>query len=275
MKKGTNTLTIAIVVIFGILVIGLIAFMMMRDNTDTTVTNTNTNTVVNTNKNSNKNANKNTNSVTNANKNTNITVNANANTNTTNTNTVVNANTNTSTNANTNTAATNTNTSVNANTNSSTVSSDDKNTNEVVEDADGNRTRIVDLYFIDLDDNGKTGDAVGCGDSVVSVEKTANVTGFSTDGSIYAALSFLFVYKNQTVGGYYNALYQSDLAVDDVSLVGGIATVHLSGTTALGGTCDTPRFEAQINKTITQFPGVDSAVVYINDTKMEDALSVK
>lgn len=276
MKKSpnNNTLTIAIVVIFGLFVLALVAFMM-RGSDDAPATNTNTVTT---------NANKNTNTRTNANKNTNSNKNtnttANANTNATNANvnaTNANSNTNSSVNTNTNTSATNTNTNTSAstNTNSGPVAASDKNENEVVEDAEGNRTRIVDLYFIALEDNGKNGDAVGCGDSAVAIEKTANVTGFSTDGSIYAALSFLFVYNNQTVGEYYNALYQSDLAVEDVSLSGGVATVYLSGTHVLGGTCDAPRFKAQIEKTATQFTGVNSAVIYINDEKIDDVLSTK
>lgn len=272
MKKTqyNNTLTIAIVVIFGLFILALVAFMM-RDGDDSTITNTNVNAAVtNRNTNTRANTNKNTNAATNVNTNA-----TNANVNATN----VNSNTNTSVNTNTNTATTNANTntsaSTNTNTNSAPVAASEKNENEVVEDAEGNRTRLVDLYFIALEDNGKNGDAVGCGDSAVAIQKTANVTGFSTDGSIYAALSFLFVYNNQTVGGYYNALYQSDLAVEDVSLSGGVVTVYLSGTHVLGGTCDAPRFKAQIEKTATQFPGVNSAVVYINNENIDDVLSTK
>jgi hypothetical protein len=43
----------------------------------------------------------------------------------------------------------------------------------------------------------------------------------------------------------------------------------------LGGTCDSPRFEAQIEQTALQFPTVTDVAVFINDVPMEDALSQK
>ncbi|HZW05233.1 MAG TPA: GerMN domain-containing protein, partial [Anaerolineaceae bacterium] len=73
--------------------------------------------------------------------------------------------------------------------------------------------------------------------------------------------------------GLYNALYQSDLNVDSLTIVDGAATLRLTGQLMLGGVCDNPRVLAQIVRTLTHNPDVESAEVFINDTPLEDLLS--
>ena len=41
----------------------------------------------------------------------------------------------------------------------------------------------------------------------------------------------------------------------------------------LGGVCDSPRFEAQIEQTALQFSTVSSVEVFINDIPLQDVLS--
>ena len=41
----------------------------------------------------------------------------------------------------------------------------------------------------------------------------------------------------------------------------------------LGGVCDSPRFEAQIEQTALQFSTVSNVEVFINDIPLEDVLS--
>ncbi len=129
----------------------------------------------------------------------------------------------------------------------------------------------VNLYFIALNDNGQSGKKIGCNDSVIPVQVSIE----PTTAPLRAALEKLFSIKDQFYGqsGLYNALYQSNLHVDDAAVANGTATVHLSGNTALGGVCDDPRFGAQITETILQFPTVTNAVVYINGKRLEDFLS--
>lgn len=129
----------------------------------------------------------------------------------------------------------------------------------------------VKLFFIALNDNGQSGKKIGCGDSVVPVQVSIE----PTTAPLRAALEKLFSIKTQFYGqsGLYNALYQSNLHVDDAVVANGTATVHLSGSTALGGVCDDPRFGAQITETILQFPTVNTAVVFINGQRLEDFLS--
>jgi hypothetical protein len=98
-----------------------------------------------------------------------------------------------------------------------------------------------------------------------------------TQGVLRAALEKLLSAKQQTYGesGLYNALYQSDLQVSAVTIQQGKAIVHLTGTLVLGGACDAPRVEAQIEQTALQFSTVSEVAVFINDTALEDALSTR
>jgi hypothetical protein len=133
--------------------------------------------------------------------------------------------------------------------------------------------QTVEIFLIALEDNGKSGTLVGCGDSAVPVVVTIP----QTQGVLRAALEKLLSAKQQYYGesGLYNALYQSDLQVAGVTIEQGKAIIHLTGTVMLGGTCDVPRFEAQIRQTALQFSTVSDVAVFINDVPMEDALSQK
>ena len=131
--------------------------------------------------------------------------------------------------------------------------------------------QTVKLFLIALEDNGQSGVLVGCGDSAVPV----TVTIPPTQGVLRAALEKLLSAKQQFYGesGFYNALYQSDLELESVTIDQGKAIIHLTGTVMLGGVCDSPRFEAQIEQTALQFSTVSNVEVFINDIPLEDVLS--
>jgi Sporulation and spore germination len=133
--------------------------------------------------------------------------------------------------------------------------------------------QMVKIFLIALEDNGRSGSLVGCGDSAVPV----TVTIPQTQGVLRAALEKLFSAKKQFYGesGLYNALYQSDLQVEKVTIEQGKALIHLTGTLMLGGVCDAPRVEAQIQQTALQFSTVNEAAVFINDKPLEEVLSSK
>jgi hypothetical protein len=132
----------------------------------------------------------------------------------------------------------------------------------------------VQIYLIALEDSGASGEAVGCGDSVVPVDIQVS----PTPAPLRAALETLLAIKTQYYGesGLYNALYQSNLSIDSLSIdENGKATVRLTGQTALGGECDDPRFKAQLEKTVGQFSTVKSAEIFINDVPLDQAISNK
>jgi hypothetical protein len=133
--------------------------------------------------------------------------------------------------------------------------------------------QTVQIVLIALEDNGQSGTLVGCGDSAIPI----NVTIPRTQGVLRAALEKLLSAKQQFYGesGYYNALYQSDLQVSRVAIEQGKATIHLTGTITLGGTCDAPRLEAQLEQTALQFSTVNEVEVFINGVPLEEVLSTR
>jgi len=132
----------------------------------------------------------------------------------------------------------------------------------------------VKLYLVAIGDNGGTGTLIGCGDSLVPVD--VRIT--PTLGVLRAALNELFKLEGQQYygqSGLYNALYQSDLVIEDVAVVGSEARIVLTGTLTLGGVCDGPRLEEQLKALALQFSTVERVSIYINGESLEDVLSLK
>jgi hypothetical protein len=133
--------------------------------------------------------------------------------------------------------------------------------------------QTVNIFLIAVDDPGKSGSPVGCGDSAVAVPVQVP----HTQAVLKAALEALLAVKQQHYGesGLYNALYPSDLRVGSVTLQDGKASIQLSGTLLLGGECDNPRVEAQLIQTASQFNTVSAVEIFVNGTPLKDALSLK
>jgi hypothetical protein len=129
----------------------------------------------------------------------------------------------------------------------------------------------VDIYLIALGDEGRTGQEIGCGDSVLPVEVEIE----PTVAPLTAALEELLALGEQEYGrsGLYNALYRSDLALESVDIEAGEAIIYLSGEISLGGACDIPRVQAQIEETALQFSTVDQVSVFVNGDALEQVLS--
>ena len=126
-------------------------------------------------------------------------------------------------------------------------------------------TQPATLFFVAIEDGGQSGTPIGCGDSLVGttvlIEKSA-----TTEAAITNALQKLFAMHDQYYGesGLYNALYTSDLEVASVSISGDAATVALTGQLLIGGECDEPRIEGQLEAVVLQFPGINSVTFTLN-----------
>ncbi len=131
----------------------------------------------------------------------------------------------------------------------------------------------IKIFLIAIDDNGQGGQPVGCGDSIVPVQVEIS----PTQGVLKAALQAMLSVKSQYYGesGLYNALYQSDLQVENISIVAGKASVYLTGNLTMGGECDAPRVQAQLEQTVLQFPTVTETVIFINGKPLTAVLSLK
>lgn len=131
----------------------------------------------------------------------------------------------------------------------------------------------VKIYLIAINDQGKSGTKIGCGDSVVAASQQIAPTTMPLTAALNNLLNNHSQYYGQS--GLYNALYQSTLKVDNASVNDGVATVHLSGTLQLGGECDNPRVEAQLTQTVMQFSTVKTVNIYVNGKTLQEALSLK
>ncbi len=135
------------------------------------------------------------------------------------------------------------------------------------------QTSSIKAFYIAIGDDGASGKKIGCSDSVIPV--TRNVT--PTASPLRSALETLLADKTQYYGGsgLYNSLYQSTLSIESLSIVNGTANIRLTGTYQLSGTCDTPRFKAQLEETAKQFATVKNTAIYLNNKPIDEALSSK
>lgn len=134
-------------------------------------------------------------------------------------------------------------------------------------------TMRIKLFFVALNDNGKSGKKIGCDDSIVAVERTIP----ATQAPLTAALKELLAIKERNIGqsGLYNSLANANLKIDNVAVVNGTAFIALSGTLGLGGVCDDPRAEAQLKELALQFATVKQVSITLNGIPIEKALSGK
>jgi hypothetical protein len=73
--------------------------------------------------------------------------------------------------------------------------------------------------------------------------------------------------------GLYNVFYQSDLSVDSIDIENGEAIIRLMGDLQLGGVCDSPRVQAQLEQTALQYETVGSVMITVNGETLESLLS--
>ncbi len=134
-------------------------------------------------------------------------------------------------------------------------------------------TMKIKLFFVALEDNGKSGKKIGCNDSIVAVERTIPFT----PAPLTAALRELFSTRERIIGqaGLYNALAQANLKIDSVAVVNGTAIIEISGTLGLSGVCDDPRVQAQLEELALQFSTVNRVQIFLNGIPLEKALSGK
>lgn len=140
---------------------------------------------------------------------------------------------------------------------------------ETVEPATFDR---VNIYLIALDDDGRSGKPIGCGDSAVAVERPIT----PTTAPLRAALDELLAIDDFFYGesGLYNALAHFDVEVSRIDLENGKATVHLTGEYLLIGTCEDPRFVAQLEETVLQFATVDEVEIFVNGENLKEIISM-
>jgi LysM repeat protein len=129
------------------------------------------------------------------------------------------------------------------------------------------------IFLVARGDAGRTGQLIGCDDSLIPVE----VVFEPTEAPLTAALNELLAIESRTYGqsGLYNALYRSDLTLEGINIVDGEAVIQMTGELVIGGVCDAPRIEQQIRQTALRYDTIDSVSIFINGQPLSEVLSAR
>ncbi len=127
----------------------------------------------------------------------------------------------------------------------------------------------VKVYLVALGDNGKTGQKIGCEDSLVAVNRSVKSTG----APLKAALAELLAMPRQYNEQLNNFWGENSLKLKSVSVSKGVATIRLTGKgPSVAGVCDEPRIISQIEETAKQFPSVKRVKVFVNNESLAQAI---
>lgn len=137
---------------------------------------------------------------------------------------------------------------------------------------DATRTQTVIVFLVKLNDNGASGDRIGCLDSLVPVELA--VAPYVDPAR--AALEALFALRLRDYASLYNGLYLSNLRYLSLSVEGTRAVLRLSGEVLSGGVCDDPRITEQIKRTVRHYnPLVVNVTILVDGRDLSEILSLK
>src|SRR5690606_25218681 len=96
---------------------------------------------------------------------------------------------------------------------------------------------LVYIHMLALGNNGP----IGCGDTIAPVLQEIPATNSVLRDTLQRLLSIRSQFYGRT--GLYNALYQSNLTLDSVSINNRVATIRLWGQVVMSGACDGPRIQ--------------------------------
>lgn len=133
------------------------------------------------------------------------------------------------------------------------------------------KTTHVKIYLVALDDKGKLGKKIGCGDSLVAVTRTIP----ATSGGLKAAIEELLSFRSEDTDKLQNFWTVGEsLTLKSVSIKKGTATINITGEgPTVAGVCDEPRVVEQIEATARQFPSVKRVKVFVNGKPLADVIS--
>lgn len=130
--------------------------------------------------------------------------------------------------------------------------------------------REVKVYLVALDDDGRSGQKIGCGDSLVPVTRRIG----ARRPTLRIAIQELLLIPHEYDARLKNFWRGRNLRVRSVSVNrAGVATIHIAGAgPQVAGVCDQPRIESQIEETAKQFPNVRRVRVFVNGRTLASAI---
>lgn len=132
------------------------------------------------------------------------------------------------------------------------------------------QSQSIKIYLVALDDNGKTGKKIGCGDSLVPVTHTIEKTAAPLTAAIRELLAT--PQHPEESSKLENFWKGNNLKVKTASIRNHTATIHISGEVFVAGVCDEPRIKSQIEATAKQFPAVKYVKVFIGNRPLAEAI---
>lgn len=157
---------------------------------------------------------------------------------------------------------------------------DDSDSGSGSEVEDDSTTMTIKLAMVAMEDNGESGEAIGCGDSIVFVDKEVTGDLDEDEEKIERALEELFAVGTPFYGqsGLYNGLtHSSNLVIDELEVEDDGIRVDISGNLISAGTCDDPRIKEQILSTIEENTNltVSDEDVFINGESLQDYFDMR
>lgn len=131
-------------------------------------------------------------------------------------------------------------------------------------------TQKLKIYLVAVDDNGKKGKKIGCGDSLVPVTRTVKANNTPLTDAIKELLSIRREEYSPKLENFWEGPGRQ---VKSVSIQNGTAIISLTGEApSVGGVCTIPRIEMQIIETAMQFSTVKRVKVFINGKALKDLI---
>ena len=133
----------------------------------------------------------------------------------------------------------------------------------------GKTGQTVKIFLVAVGDDGKLGKKIGCGDSLVAVERPIKKTAAPLAAAIR---ELLLTPQHPGSPGLENFWKGRNLKVTSIAIGNHTATIRLSGEVFVAGICDEPRIESQIEATARQFATVKQVKVFIGKRTLADAI---
>ncbi len=134
------------------------------------------------------------------------------------------------------------------------------------------------VYWVSPAGSGHQGiEFPGCGELLVESTVKASSSGeVGTAERVEAGIEALLEDRTyEHSNGLVNALYQSELSVQDVSIEGDTVTVDLTGQPMSAGSCADPQIIGQLEYTATANAGTYTAEVLVDGTPIQEFMSQK
>lgn len=125
------------------------------------------------------------------------------------------------------------------------------------------------LYFVVLNPAHPPGEAIGCGDVLISERQTvADHTKAPLERAVRAQL------VAKPPAGAINRLADLHVSLRSIGVDGRHATIVLDPF-AMGGECDAPRIDAQLTRLVGQFAGFDRVDLMVGGRTLSQYLSLR